>query len=381
MTSVIDEIRKLRPAADRELDIGFCTRHMINVQELGHKQTAYCFSVPVCRGDAPVALEFNYTNTHVTLYGPGSKIIIKEDILFENDFGTTNLYAPWISYMRTKSKVYMRLADNLNGENAVIEPTVNGLAVKVPVQEKGEFAFRMRCDTPKCSVRCNDKYVAFMRDKFNPNITVSCIGALDRDGSLIAPCKISCKKQNDKEYIITVSSMSDSGKYVFFEMNMHEPKFFLDTTVESKNTKAVNTFGGVAFVGKSEFFGETWLYTRPNFSQLSKLNYKNILNATLYIPNLSRSKLLLSASPVSQYFCSFNSTWENKVFPLDLATEMKSGAEYYKLDITSYVNQSAEGVTAANGLVIKAKSKRSGFAAISTGDNYYAPQILEIKYY
>ena len=378
MTSINEEIKKMKNVRS-SVDALYYDSHTVITGEKDCTTTAYCFSVPVSNKNRPISLCFSNQKGDSVFYGTSSKIIINDKILIQDLYGNIEMHAPWKIFMRMKDKIHMHFDDKSELDSSVIIPTFNGLAMKIPISKIGKFGFNIRLDlTP--TIKSNGKYLSFRYIKNNSRLTISCIGTFDSDNKLIAPCEIRCKPVDEKNYKVSILPMDKDGKYVFFEMNIQEPKLFLDTTVESKNPRKGNTFGSVAFIGNSKFYGETWLYTKLNFNELKKLEGKRIEQAIMYIPNLSQRKLLLSASPVSAYFCSINSTWENKIAILDSDTELNVNSSYYKFDITEYVKQSSLGLMYANGFAIKAKSRVNGFVAISTGDSYYAPQILEIKY-
>ena len=59
-------------------------------------------------------------------------------------------------------------------------------------------------------------------------------------------------------------------------------------------------------------------------------------------------------------------------------SEIISG--YHKIDIVSLITQNQRLLTTSEGWIIKSAVKNSGFSAISTGDSFYAPQILEVTF-
>ena len=51
------------------------------------------------------------------------------------------------------------------------------------------------------------------------------------------------------------------------------------------------------------------------------------------------------------------------------------------LDLTDLVvNRRTGRLSQPDGFLVKAKTKGSGFSVVSTGDSFYAPQILELQY-
>ncbi|MEE1075428.1 MAG: hypothetical protein U0K93_08115, partial [Acutalibacteraceae bacterium] len=171
------------------------------------------------------------------------------------------------------------------------------------------------------------------------------------------------------------------AEYIFYEINMHEEKLFQDTTVESSNPKDNNAFGGTAFLGHTDMFGEQWLYSRAEISALSELFEKHIIEATLHIPELSNLGAPLSANRVSARFCSFGSNWNNKITASAKMSDIKLDNGYYSIDVSDLmINKINDRLIKSEGLIINRKAGHTGFSVVSTGDSFYAPQILEIKF-
>ena len=158
---------------------------------------------------------------------------------------------------------------------------------------------------------------------------------------------------------------------------MQETKLFQDTTVESRHPKMNNAFGGTAFLGQTDIFGEQWLYSRLEFSNLPQLQNKRILKAILHIPKLNNSNCLLTIHHISARFCSFGSNWKNKISITDPLTESVISNGYYHLDITNLIRDIKKK---SENYVIRAKDLNSKPAIISTGDSFFKPQILEVKF-
>lgn len=231
------------------------------------------------------------------------------------------------------------------------------------------------------SVRANDKYFALMKERFRPFVIFSSIGALDAAGNVIAPAKIEYEKLTDKKYRLTVSSTSSLAQYVLLESNLYENKLFQDTTVESKNPISNNAFGSTGFIGNTLVYGEQWLYSRLDHSKMSEMMDRRINKAVLHMPKLNHSQVEFSACKVIARFCSFGSNWENKIPVGTPISDSSSHNGYQSMDITSlFVNPRTHTPIVSEGLILRSKTKGSGFSVITTGDSYYAPQILEINF-
>ena len=219
-----------------------------------------------------------------------------------------------------------------------------------------------------------------MSERFRPFVSFSCIGTSDANGNIIAPAKISYQKITDRKYTVSVIPCSSLGKSVLIEANLYEPKLFQDTTVESKNAKANNAFGSIGFIGSTKEFGEQWLYSRPDFTKMSALNDKKILRAVLHIPKLNTGSIELTSSKVAARFCSFGSTWDNKIAEASTFNESQITDNYINLNLMPVLTDKQGSLQRGEGFILKAKRKNTGFSVIATGDNYLFPQILEVNY-
>lgn len=214
-----------------------------------------------------------------------------------------------------------------------------------------------------------------MREKFIPFVTVSCIGLINQYGKISAPCEVVSQKLNDTEHILSFSS-GNSQNRVAIEINVQEPKLFQDTTVESMHPTINNAFGGTSFLGTSKMFGEQWLYSRLDISNISHLQGKKIIKSILHIPQLGYNYSPITVSKISERFCSFGSNWGNKISIRDTIALSSSSLGYYHLDITKLLGNFKNK---AENFVIRGTNQNNS-VIIPTGDSFYTPQILEVKH-
>ena len=210
---------------------------------------------------------------------------------------------------------------------------------------------------------------------------MSCLGSADRSGQILAPAEISSKKISGTEYELSVSITSNATEFVWYEINLYEAKLFQDTTVESSHPNENNAFGGMAFIGKTATLGEQWLYTRPNFSCIQELLSRPIKKAVMHIPQYTSPAMPLCAVRIPARFCSFGSTWSKKLTPTTTISEFSANAPYQSIDITPLISDAiSQRLILTDGMIIRPQNKEDTFVALSTGDNFYAPQILEINH-
>ena len=166
-----------------------------------------------------------------------------------------------------------------------------------------------------------------------------------------------------------------------FEMNLYEPKLFQDTTVESMHPDKNNAYGSIGFIGKTKQHGEQWLYSRPDFSKISDLTSSRIDKVLLHIPVLNGSLENVEVYIPEKRFCSFGSTWNKKVNSSGKVASSNNNGRYITIDVTSmFTNRSEQILEYNEGLILKKPKGKNDFIAISTGDCYFSPQILEIKF-
>lgn len=374
MTSILNEITRLRKGAALVIDYKNSNRYRVVAIEPNGSKTAYYFSAPIYNAKTRKAVEMKFHNNGGTVYTTGSNanITITDTVRMDNPEG---------SCVISLTLRPARISDyEVSCGRERLYPTTNGVAISCACPDGEPYTFSVEISKPFPEVRANDKYIAFMSERFRPFFAVSCIGTADAGGNIISPAKVSYQKSTDRTYTVSVIPCSAVGKSVIFEANLYESKLFQDTTVESKNPKTNNAFGSVGFIGTTKEYGEQWLYSRPDFSKMSELNDKKILRAVLHLPRLSRGAVELSACKVSARFCSFGSTWDNKIAEAAALADSQFTDQYIDLDVMAVLSDKRGHFTGSDGFILKAKKKNAGFSVIATGDSYLTPQILEITY-
>ena len=137
--------------------------------------------------------------------------------------------------------------------------------------------------------------------------------------------------------------------------------------------------GSTAFLGSTRSFGTQWLYTRPDYTVLADVLGREIERVLLYVPTYSSGDVKLSWVPLPRRFCSFGSTWENKVEFGSRFYESAAVGRYYSLDFTgTLVNPVTHMLELPEGWVLRAM--HGGYTAVSTGDSSFYPQILSVRF-
>ena len=374
MVSVLNEITKLRNTKPLALDYSNTNRYRVVLNEPDGSKTAYYFTTPVYNNKTRKAVDLQFHKKTGAFYSIGSNanITYSDKIRMENAEGycLVNLNRNVSPY----SKNQLVCGDGF------LSPTTNGFVYRVSCQGNKGLSFELEVGKPYMEIRANNKYFSLMSERFRPFVTVSCIGTTNERGVVIAPAKISYQKMTDRKYRCTVSPCSSLGKMVMFEINLYEAKLVQDTTVESANPKTNNAFGSTAFIGNTSEYGEQWLYSRPDFSKLSDLSDNKILKAVVHLPKYNQSNVQLSAFRVAARFCSFGSTWDNKIASANSIADSLARDFYQDIDITTLFTDKFGRLMRSEGIILRPRIKGAGFSAIATGDSYYAPQIYEINY-
>lgn len=373
MASAMNTVAALRRGAAFLPDKQNGNRYCIVAKETDKTKTAYCFAVPIYRKDGTLTdLRFSFRDGAAHLTGSNSNVTVNRELALENGEGICRISLPDALDRETPSC--------LSAGGLRIFPSYNGVLISADCRKKRAFSFSVSVGHSFYHVRENEKYFALMSAEFRPFLTVSCTGASDPEGQLLSPAAVRSEKCSDTEYRLTLTPCGE-GDFVWAEINLYDDKLIQDTTVETAHPKTNNAFGGMAFLGNTDWFGEQWLYTRPDFSKLPELQSKRIHRVTLHLPCYRGANTALYATGVEARFCSFGSTWEQKKKPTEAFSISSAHAQFQSIDITkNAVDPVSKVLSRTDGLILRTKGL-SGTTAVATGDNYSTPQILEIQYH
>ena len=374
MNSPLKTIVELRKERDFLIDTTNSDRHRIVINERDGTKTAYYFSTPIYNINTRKLLDLKFTDSTIPrLIGSNAQITFSKGIKMNNTNGTC------FFSLKDKSR---RISDfELREGDNIILPTTNGVVYKVPIENLQKHSMNIKTDRAGLTTRANNKCFALMLDKFTPFVYISTIGIENENGYIIAPVTMNSRQINDYEYEITASTSSNIGKYIVFEINMYEKKLIQDTTVESLNPTVNNVFGTTAYVGKTTEFGEQWLYSRIDYMRMTKIVGSRVRKVIVHMPRLSDTAIEIDAYKVSERFCSFGSTWNNKKGETNFVSHSDNTERYITVDITSaLINGKSKQLIATNGLIFKPQKENNSFIAMTTGDSCFLPQIVEVNY-
>lgn len=378
MRSILEEIGKLRNVVSYPLHIDRTNQnpYRLVLHEEDGTRTAYYFSVPIYNQQTRRLLRPCFTNDQGSYshHGCSAKISAKENVIYmRNTDGECQLLFDGSPFRETTGE--------LDNGSFRISGTLNGIACKGRKNEEMSVKFILHTDSLVLSVRANDRCFSLMSSEFRPFVTVSGIAALDSFGQIAAPLRVHYQRLTDYDYALELFADSPYSHTAFFEVNMYAAKLFQDTTVDSQKADTNNAFGGTAYIGNSATYGEEWLYTRPDHSRLEDLLGRELRQAVFHIPSWAHRTVEMSAFSVVSRFCSFGSTWNNKVPESYKIGDTVVANGYHHLDVSGhFIEQNSRFLRHHEGMILRSKVKGTGYTAISTGDSYFAPQILEVRF-
>ena len=371
MESIIKEICNIRSEEYAELGALQDNRYAVSVKNSDGSKTAYYFSVPIYDRHTGRLLESRFEKLGERIYLLGSDCCVSagRDLILSGDDGDIRINMP--SYPKQISGGCIRY------EGAQIFPTLNGVAYRGELDENGELFLNLSLDK-SLRPKCNGKYFALMRDKLRAAFTVSGICATDSEGTRIFSVHIDHETRGETEYVLRIRANDGRATSVFFEINLFGEKLILDTTVESANAKQNNAYGSAAFIGRTKAFGEQWLYSRPNMAQMKELRKSYIQSVHLYLPMIAPTEERIAVFGIESRFCSIGSNWINRKKSTQSFARSEVCGKYQSIDVTDILAPRGRISKQSDGMIFK--SVGSSFAAVSTADSFYAPQILAIKY-
>lgn len=368
--TVLSEIKYLRGMQNFLIDQRNSNRYRVMVKEsLG--RTAYCFSTPIYNSNTKKLIHTSFEKSKSGYRFRGSNGLVsicQNRCVFEANGGRIVITLNQVPAIQGKK--------DQSSSNVVITPTLNGLRFIV---HGNQFHLQLKSEIKQESIRFHSTCFSVMSEKFQPFLSVATLYAHDGKEAF-APVEIKYHDKGNQTYDISFFHDLKNSSFLF-EVNLYEPKMFQDTTVESLHAGVNNAYGGIGFIGKTKQFGEQWLYSRPDFSKISDLTSERIDKVFLHIPILNRSSESIDVFAPEKRFCSFGSTWNKKIKASNKIATSNNQGRYMTIDVTSlFTNRIDQTLVYNEGLILRKPKGNDNFIAISTGDCYSAPQILEIKF-
>lgn len=371
----LETILHFRNSSKLDIDEENENRFCVTVNEKDGSKTGYYFSTPIYNEFSRKIVDNEFTAVKDGFIAEGSNSMIK---IFDNI--RLEKHDKFCEIQLDK-KVTCITPTELSIENDRIFLTTNGFLYIADISNKNNFTFDIITNNSYLTPRFNNQCLILLEDKFTPFVSITCLGSSQMPNRDIEPAYIEYTKTTDTSYSVRSTPYNKHNKYLFFEINIYERKLVQDTTVESSNSKKNNAYGDVAFIGTSAAYGEQWLYSKLDYYNLRETVSKHIKKAIWHLPKYNHNFSDISVWSLKTRFCSFGSNWDNKIDTSNFIGFAVDRGDYIDVDITEVLlNAQNYDSMYSEGIILKPRLKKEGYTAISTGDNYFKPQIIEINY-
>lgn len=371
----LDTISHLRSSKNMNIDEENENRFCVTVNEKDGSKTGYYFSTPIYNEFSKNIVDNEFTPVEKGFIAEGSNSMIKifDSIMLKSSQGFCKI--------PLNKKITYSTPTELSLESDHIVLTNNGIVYVANILDRNNYTFELITDKHLLTIRSNDQYFALLDDNLIPFLSISCLGSYETYKHNIKPAIIEYKKLSDNKYRISISPCDNHSKYILFEINLYEYKAVQDTTVESAKPQKNNAYGGIAFIGTSEVFGEQWLYSKIDYYALREISNRKIKKAIWHLPKHNCNFLDICVFSLKTRFCSFGSNWENKIEDSNFLGLAIDTGDYIDIDITKILsNAQSHGLMFSEGIILRPRRTNKGYTVISTGDNYFKPQIIEVNY-
>ena len=338
-------------------------------------QKIYCFTTPVFDKESGKLVQ---------------NVFVQGDKCYEvhGSDGLVKIHQDAIHFIRNSEIIEIHFSEKqefsllsngklLKSKEFLIYPTFNGILVKELIAGKQKSLLKV-IDRSRRPSKCNSKYFALMKGKFEPTFTLNAMYAEDKHSSVFYNTTLSFKKQADTTYQLEINT-TESANRVFYEMNLYEPKLIQDTTVESRRPKENNVYGSIAFLGKSPDFGTQFLYSRIDMHKILDIKDSIFESIKLYVPYYMVSGNHFHLFTPFKRFCSFGANWTNKIQSSDIHIKSSIQNGFLIFDLSPHLLTKTGHLKENEGIVVKPNINNESFSIVATADNYFTPQILEFK--
>ncbi len=383
MNTVLNELRILRKDNNPHIDTTNHNRYGIIIDEGNYLKTAYIFSTPIYNNTSRkiVNRTFSYESGYFTHTGSNASVFVGDHIYMKNQIDGVHVYCPDLFKSLTQK------ADILYNNKCEIHATLNGVAIKIRPPYNSHTSplvtFEITTDHTAPDVKNNGKYFALMGSQYKPLFTISTMMSKTAN-SVMVPPSITYQKRSSNSFSILLIDDLATGEQLeecWLELNLYEEKIVADTTVESANKTVNNVYGSTAFIGITPQYGQQILYSRLDFSKLMDFWDQKIEHIYLHIPCFNSPPSSLIIRELQSRFCSFGSTWDNRVFSDSKTFLVSITNSFLKIDLSPFcIDSHTKTLILSEGFILKAASRQNKYTAIVTGDSYYMPQILEIQF-
>ena len=367
----LEIVAELSGSTSLDIDTNQANRYCIKLNSAKGKD-AYYFGTPIYNTDSRkiIRCKFVAANGHYRFIGSNCEVTVTATqikLTRGKQHLTINLGKTYSWVMRDGVLVSNQLS---------IAPTYNGICIEGNLMS---MSFDAVLNFGYQNIRTSQNCVCFMESRFKPIVVMSALFSVKQKVGC-HPLQIRYRETTPKEGTLSFLSEDPLYNYGICEINFYEPKLIQDTPVSGKHPKENNAFGPMAFIGKSTFYGTQWLYTRLDINKLPDLQHKYIREIKLYIPRFTNTSVALDTFELSNRFCSFGSTWSNKIAKEGRHDAVKIDGGYMCVDLTRHYTNRGLLTESAGVVITPTRASELGYQAISTGDSYIMPPILCVKY-
>lgn len=374
---IIKQIREIRGEENPDIVTLSGNRYQIAVRE-EEAMAAYLFSTPIRRANSGMLVDCRWhtRGEYKEAYGSTSDSVIRvtqNQILLDKPKRCFTLaFDPCFATFLREGREGQLVSPRMR-----IRATTNGVMVCVKLLAGQAFTARLISETHSEEVRKNSQYLSFMDRRFKPEMTISSLFFQTED-NVIRPVKLISEQIGADIYHLEWKPETAEGGTLFFEYNLYEDKLIQDTTVSDFLAFENNAFGSVAFVGHTPEYGEQRLYSKLMLNYMSEHLFRVIQSVRLFIPTLGVCPEI-EAYRMEERFCSFGSTWENKIpYGKDRLPVIQK-ENYLMIDLSDYVGRRG-WIRYTYGMLLKTTPETIGYGVFAAGDSYAFPTILEVRF-
>ena len=155
----------LRGERNWKIDESNSNRYRIVAREDENLRTAYCFNVPIYNKSNRTLLTpaFRKSGSAYSFLGSNAQITVGKEIVMTNEDGTARIVC--------SSGEFCTERRHMNGASIYVQPTLNGILLKIPFTRKDVPRFMICVDRPHLAMRANSKALSWMIEEFRPFVT------------------------------------------------------------------------------------------------------------------------------------------------------------------------------------------------------------------
>ena len=274
---ILQKISELRREESTDYVMTDINPYRVSVRDKD-SMSSYIFGVPVRAKRDGVILDTSWRerNNVYEFHGtsPDSVIQVTADsvVLKKPRQRYSLFFEEWDSFEMGRKR--------LVGVHRDIESTTCGVKVTMAHTKGKVAALRLKADNVITDTRYNSQCFSFLERNNRPFATVAAMFHIGEDGEYY-PLKLTNEKVDDHTYLLRPEPSVQMDGQIVFEFNLYEDKVLQDTTVSEAMIWENNAFGSTAFIGRTDMFGDQWLYSKTTLVPLEEYFFSRILSIRL----------------------------------------------------------------------------------------------------